>query len=69
MSLSGSIFIQICMVFLAKDAARKLPGDRAVTREDAEGVIGAEIRNSPNLTTYPGGVAASMATAAKHNQA
>ncbi|CAM8994728.1 unnamed protein product [Rhodiola kirilowii] len=50
------------------DAAKKLPGDRAVTREDAEGVIGAEIKNHPNLTTYPGGVAASMATAARHNQ-
>ncbi|XAR54675.1 hypothetical protein NMG60_11029915 [Bertholletia excelsa] len=46
----------------------KLPGDMAATREDAEGVTGAETRSSPNLTTYPGGVAASVATAARLNE-
>jgi len=39
-----------------------------VTRKDAEGVIGAELRNDPNLCTRPGGVAASIAAAARLNQ-
>lgn len=38
-----------------------------MTREDAEGVIGAEVRNNPDLATYPGGVSASMAAAARLN--
>ncbi|KAI3783067.1 hypothetical protein L2E82_13129 [Cichorium intybus] len=50
------------------DASTILPRDKAVTREDAEGVIGAEIRNQPDLATYPGGVSASMAAAARLNQ-
>ncbi|KAJ0737007.1 putative Late embryogenesis abundant protein, SMP subgroup [Helianthus annuus] len=50
------------------DASSLLPEDKVVTREDAEGVIGAEIRNQPELATYPGGVAASMAAAARLNQ-
>nr|XP_043622911.1 late embryogenesis abundant protein D-34 [Erigeron canadensis] len=50
------------------DASTMLPRDKPVTREDAEGVIGAEIRNKPDLATYPGGVAASMAAAARLNQ-
>ncbi|KAL7589413.1 late embryogenesis abundant protein D-34 [Lactuca sativa] len=50
------------------DASTLLPRDKAVTREDAEGVIGAEIRNQPELATYPGGVSASMAAAARLNQ-
>ncbi|KAK1431207.1 hypothetical protein QVD17_14504 [Tagetes erecta] len=50
------------------DASTLLPKDKVVTREDAEGVIGAEIRNQPELVTYPGGVAASMAAAARLNQ-
>ncbi|KAK9079740.1 hypothetical protein SSX86_001413 [Deinandra increscens subsp. villosa] len=50
------------------DASSLLEKDKAVTREDAEGVIGAEIRNQPELATYPGGVAASMAAAARLNQ-
>ncbi|KVI12427.1 Seed maturation protein [Cynara cardunculus var. scolymus] len=50
------------------DASKLLPKDKPVTREDAEGVIGAEIRNQPELATYPGGVAASMAAAARLNQ-
>ncbi|KAL4572036.1 hypothetical protein LXL04_018804 [Taraxacum kok-saghyz] len=37
------------------DASTLLPRDKVVTREDAEGVIGAEIRNQPELATYPGG--------------
>ncbi|WVY98623.1 hypothetical protein V8G54_030774 [Vigna mungo] len=50
------------------DAREKLPGDKAVTREDAEGVIGAELRNKLDMKTTPGGVAASMAAAATINQ-
>ncbi|KAG6427276.1 hypothetical protein SASPL_111518 [Salvia splendens] len=49
-------------------ASSKLPSDKAVTRRDAEGVIGAELRNDPNLCTRPGGVAASIAAAARLNQ-
>lgn len=45
----------------------KLPIDKPVTREDAEGIISAEIRNNPDMSTYPGGVAASVAAAAKVN--
>ncbi|CAJ1976201.1 unnamed protein product [Sphenostylis stenocarpa] len=50
-------------------ATSKLPSDRAATRRDAEGVTGAEMRNDPNLTTHPGGVSASVAAAARLNQA
>ncbi|KAK2973738.1 hypothetical protein RJ640_019738 [Escallonia rubra] len=50
------------------DATTKLPDDKPVTREDAEGVIGAELRNNPDLATHPGGVASSMAAAARLNQ-
>lgn len=45
-----------------------MTSDKAVTREDAEGVIAAEIRNRVELATHPGGVAASMAAAARLNQ-
>lgn len=31
-----------------------------MTREDAEGVTEAEVRNNPDMVTHPGGVAASM---------
>ncbi|XP_051124049.1 late embryogenesis abundant protein 47-like [Andrographis paniculata] len=50
------------------DARAKLPSDKPVTRRDAEGVIVAELRNDPNLCTRPGGVAASIAAAARLNQ-
>ncbi|XAR54551.1 hypothetical protein NMG60_11029737 [Bertholletia excelsa] len=50
------------------DASTKLPMDKPVTRRDAEGVIAAELRNDPNLTTHPDGVAASLAAAARLNQ-
>ncbi|KAL6989552.1 hypothetical protein U1Q18_015304 [Sarracenia purpurea var. burkii] len=49
-------------------ATAKLPSDKPATRRDAEGVIGAELRNDPNLATRPGGVAASVAAAARLNQ-
>lgn len=51
-----------------QNARAKLPSDKLVTRRDAEGVISAEIRNDPNLCTRPGGVAASVAAAARLNQ-
>ncbi|XP_059294122.1 late embryogenesis abundant protein D-34-like [Lycium ferocissimum] len=49
-------------------ATAKLPADKAATRQDAEGVMEAELRNNPSLTTYPGGVAASVAAAARLNE-
>lgn len=42
--------------------------DKAVTLEDAEGVIGAEIWNKLDMSTTPGGLAASIAAAARLNQ-
>ncbi|KAL3537895.1 hypothetical protein ACH5RR_001261 [Cinchona calisaya] len=53
---------------ILSEASTKLPSDKPVTRRDAEGVIGAELRNDPNLSTRPGGVAASLAAAARLNQ-
>lgn len=53
---------------IMQDATEKLPADKPVTREDAKAVIGAEIRNSPNMATTPGGVAESLAAAAALNQ-
>ncbi|XP_043691179.1 late embryogenesis abundant protein D-34-like [Telopea speciosissima] len=50
------------------DNIAKWPADKAATRQDAEGVAAAEIRNDPNMSTYPGGVAASVASAARLNQ-
>ncbi|GAB4855420.1 hypothetical protein Ancab_024047 [Ancistrocladus abbreviatus] len=50
------------------DASSKLPNDKPATRQDAEGVVGAELRNSPNLVTHPTGVAASVVAAARLNQ-
>ncbi|XP_039059249.1 late embryogenesis abundant protein 47-like isoform X2 [Hibiscus syriacus] len=50
------------------NATSKLPSDKPATRKDAEGVMGAEMRNDPNLTTHPAGVAASIAAAARLNQ-
>ncbi|XP_031131657.1 late embryogenesis abundant protein 47 [Ipomoea triloba] len=52
---------------ILSEASSKLPSDKPVTRKDAEGVIGAELRNDPNLCTRPGGVAASVAAAARLN--
>ncbi|CAJ1958435.1 unnamed protein product [Sphenostylis stenocarpa] len=49
------------------DATEKLPADRAVTREDAEAVYALE-REAIEVAAEPGGVAASMATAANLNK-
>lgn len=51
-----------------QDATTKLPADKEVTRGDAERVIAAELRNNPNMATTPGGVAATVAAAARINQ-
>ncbi|PPD77688.1 hypothetical protein GOBAR_DD25377 [Gossypium barbadense] len=50
------------------DATTMLPRDKAVTPEDADRVVAAELRNNPYMSTAPGGVAASMAAAARLNQ-
>nr|XP_017238160.1 PREDICTED: late embryogenesis abundant protein D-34-like isoform X1 [Daucus carota subsp. sativus] len=50
------------------DSSNRLEIDKPVTREDAEEVIEAEVRNNPEMVTYPGGVASSMAVAASLNQ-
>lgn len=42
--------------------------DKAATRQDAEGVASAELRNNPNLSTKPGGVAAAVTAAARLNE-
>lgn len=50
------------------DATAKLEQDKIVTKEDAEGVAGAELRNNPAMLTHPGGVSDSMAAAARLNR-
>ncbi|XP_009599420.1 late embryogenesis abundant protein D-34-like [Nicotiana tomentosiformis] len=49
-------------------ATTVLPADRPATRQDAEGVVGAEIRNKQDMSTTPGGVAASVTVAARLNE-
>ncbi|KAK1373039.1 late embryogenesis abundant protein D-34-like [Heracleum sosnowskyi] len=50
------------------DASTRLEIDKAVTREDAEQVTEAEVRNNPDKLAHPGGVASSIAAAARLNQ-
>ncbi|MBA0832036.1 hypothetical protein Goarm_016452 [Gossypium armourianum] len=50
------------------DASAKLPHDKAVTSEDADGVRGAELSNNTEAMPTPGGVADTMATAARVNR-
>lgn len=66
----GRVLMDVFVILLRmlKGATLKLPADKPVTMEDAEGVISAEMRNNPNKTTHPGGVAASLATAARVNE-
>ncbi|KAK4257951.1 hypothetical protein QN277_007473 [Acacia crassicarpa] len=59
---------KIKMSDIMSGATAKLPADKPVTRQDPEGVVGAEMRNNPNLTTTPGGVATSVAAAARLNE-
>ncbi|KAJ0249022.1 Late embryogenesis abundant protein 32 [Hirschfeldia incana] len=58
---------KIKLVDVLAGAAGKLQEDKAVTKQDAEGVVSAELRNNPNLATYPGGVADSLTAAARLN--
>lgn len=51
-----------------EDATAKLPGDKPATSEDAEGIISAEMKNKPMMGAYPGGVADSVAAAARLNK-
>ncbi|XP_028773510.1 late embryogenesis abundant protein D-34-like [Neltuma alba] len=52
-----------------RDATGRLAADKAATPEDAEGVADAEMRNSPDSgIRTPGGVAASVAAAARLNE-
>ncbi|KAJ0960113.1 hypothetical protein J5N97_000107 [Dioscorea zingiberensis] len=53
---------------MCSGATAKLPADKAATRQDAEGVVSAELRNNPDMTTRPGGVAASVTAAARLNE-
>ncbi|KAM0937596.1 putative Late embryogenesis abundant protein, SMP subgroup [Dioscorea sansibarensis] len=53
---------------VVSDATAKMPADKAATREDAERVVGAELRNRPEIDARPGGVAASMVAAARLNE-
>ncbi|XP_022999952.1 late embryogenesis abundant protein D-34-like [Cucurbita maxima] len=50
------------------DAAMRLPADKVVTKQDAEGVMSAELRNKARVAAHPGGVAESMAEAARMNE-
>ncbi|EAY91850.1 hypothetical protein OsI_13495 [Oryza sativa Indica Group] len=51
-----------------RGARGKLPADKAATREDAERVPSAEVRNRPDMATTPGGVADAVTAAARLNQ-
>lgn len=59
---------KIKMGDVLRDATAKLPADKAATRQDAAGVASAEMRNNPDAIATPGGVAASVAAAARLNQ-
>lgn len=50
------------------DATAKLGADKEVERADAARVVGAEVRSKPDATARPGGVAASVAAAARLNR-
>ena len=53
---------------IVSGAVERLPADKEATRQDAVEVVGAELGNSPNVSTTRGGVAASVATAARLNE-
>lgn len=48
------------VIYVKQEATSKLTADKPVARRDAEGVIGAELRNDPNLATHPGSIATSL---------
>ncbi|KMZ66534.1 Seed maturation protein/ Late embryogenesis abundant protein [Zostera marina] len=51
-----------------KNSTKKLPADKAATREDAHKIVSAEMRNSPDMSVNPTGVSASVTAAARLNQ-
>ncbi|KAF8672579.1 hypothetical protein HU200_049265 [Digitaria exilis] len=53
---------------LADATSRLGADDKEVEREDAARVVGAEVRGDPDATARPGGVAASIAAAARLNR-
>lgn len=59
---------KITMGDVLVNAPEKLAADKEVTREDAYGVVGAEIRNRPDLKTAAGGVGESVTAAARLNE-
>ncbi|XWS46840.1 hypothetical protein CRYUN_Cryun14cG0102800 [Craigia yunnanensis] len=59
---------KITIADVLSDATLMLPRDKAVTREDADWVVAAELRNNPDMTTTPGGVGAAMAAAARRRK-
>ncbi|KAG7591020.1 Late embryogenesis abundant protein SMP subgroup [Arabidopsis thaliana x Arabidopsis arenosa] len=59
---------KVTIADILTDAAEKLPGDKVVTCEDAEAVVGAELGSSSEMKTTPGGVADSMSAGARLNQ-
>ncbi|XP_028792260.1 late embryogenesis abundant protein D-34-like [Neltuma alba] len=59
---------KIKMSDIMSGATARLAADKPATRQDAEGVVGAEMRNNPNVMTTPGGVAASVVAAARLNE-
>ncbi|KAH9622168.1 hypothetical protein KSS87_007995 [Heliosperma pusillum] len=50
------------------NATLKLPADKEATREDAKGVMSAELKINPNIARHPAGVAASVLAAARLNE-
>ncbi|KAL9243071.1 hypothetical protein vseg_017002 [Gypsophila vaccaria] len=59
---------KITLADVLTDTTTKLKGDKAANIQDAERVIEAEIRNNPDMATKLGGVAESVAAAARLNQ-
>ncbi|XP_024531130.1 late embryogenesis abundant protein D-34-like [Selaginella moellendorffii] len=62
------VSISLFVLFAAKTPIPK-GGDKIVTQADASRVQSAEQRNNPDSVVSPGGVAASMQSAADHNKA
>ncbi|MFS7994152.1 putative Late embryogenesis abundant protein, SMP subgroup [Helianthus anomalus] len=58
--------VKLCEILT--DATVKLPADKAATREDAEGVLSAERRNTADMTDHPAGISASISAAANLNE-
>ncbi|MFS7994154.1 putative Late embryogenesis abundant protein, SMP subgroup [Helianthus anomalus] len=57
---------KLCEILTATTV--KLPADKAATREDAEGVLSAERRNTADMTAHPAGISASISAAANLNE-